>query len=198
MFSATRDTCGRTRHSIRLTTDYPKKSVGYLLFPCYVHPTLVNMHRVSATVSMRVYYTHTKVPKNYCNTAHDDIVFFFSGWRIELSSCPVGMEQLDGLLHLSKGGKTFERSFGTHTHYRVSLLFFLLLVRAAHHQALRCTVHVILHDCIYERRGCRHVIVGILSLSKYYIYKEGKTHSTEKNHQPNGTCIRAVPVRPCL
>lgn len=31
-------------------------------------------------------------------------------WRIELCSCPVGMEQLDGLLHLSKGGKTFVRA----------------------------------------------------------------------------------------
>ena len=59
--------------------DYPptkKKVLGIFCFLVMCTQLLLT-HRVSATVSMRGYYTHTKVPKNYCNTAHDDIVFFF-------------------------------------------------------------------------------------------------------------------------
>ena len=161
----------------------PKKVLGIFCFLVMCTQLLL-----TCTESLLLFQcediTHSKssfYSKNYGTRRH-----CFSGWRIELSSCPVGMEQLDGLLHLSKGGKTFEEKLW-HTECP-SYFFSSSFVQHTHHQALRCTVYVILHDCTYERRGCRHRHCRHSQPPKIYKKEEeGKTHSTEKKKTTNQT-----------
>lgn len=127
--------------------------------------------------------THSKssfYSKNYGTRRH-----CFSGWRIELSSCPVGMEQLDGLLHLSKGGKTFEEKLW-HTECP-SYFFSSSFVQ---HTPSSVKMYCICYStwlCIWKEglppRHCRHSQPPKI----YKEEEEGKTHSTEKKKTTNQT-----------